>query len=103
LLDKSSAVPLYAQLAEKLKEKILKGEWKDGEKIPPELELMEKYGVSRATVRAAIDALVAEGFLVKRHGIGTFVRKFRPTFSFEPLISLNYALETFGFVSKLRG
>jgi len=100
LLDKSSAVPLYAQLAEKLKEKILRGEWKDGEKIPPEFELMEKYGVSRATVRAAIDTLVAEGFLVKRHGIGTFVRKFRPTFSFEPLISLNYALETFGFVSK---
>ncbi|HBT39284.1 MAG: Transcriptional regulator, GntR family [Thermotoga sp. 50_1627] len=100
MLDKSSAVPLYAQLAEKLKEKILKGEWKDGEKIPPEFELMEKYGVSRATVRTAIDTLVAEGFLVKRHGVGTFVRKFRPTFSFEPLISLNYALETFGFVSK---
>lgn len=100
MLDKSSAVPLYAQLAEKLKEKILKGEWKDNEKIPPEFELMQLYGVSRATVRAAIDALVAEGFLVKRHGVGTFVRKFRPTFSFEPLISLSYALETFGFVSK---
>lgn len=100
LLDKSSVVPLYAQLAEKLKQKILKGKWKDSEKIPPEFELMQIYKVSRATVRAAIDTLVAEGLLIKRHGVGTFVRKFRPTFSFEPLISLNYALETFGFVSK---
>ncbi|MCS7174190.1 GntR family transcriptional regulator [Pseudothermotoga sp.] len=100
MLDKTSVIPLYAQLAHELKQKILKGDWKEGQKIPAEFELMETYKVSRATVRAAIDELVAQGFLVKKHGIGTFVKKLRPSFSFEPLISLSYALETFGIASK---
>lgn len=100
MIDKTSAIPLYAQLAHELKQKILKGEWKEGQKIPPEFELMQVYRVSRATVRAAIEELVAQGFLIKKHGVGTFVKKLRPSFSFEPLISLSYALETFGIVSN---
>lgn len=100
MIDKTSAIPLYAQLAHELKQKILKGEWKEGQKIPPEFELMEVYRVSRATVRAAIGELVAQGFLIKKHGVGTFVKKLRPSFSFEPLISLSYAFETFGIVSN---
>ncbi len=99
MLDRNSPVPLYVQLKELIKENILKGQWKEGEKIPAEYDLMEQYQVSRATVREAIDELVKEGLLVRKHGYGTFVRKLRPSLGFEPLISLSYALETFGMVS----
>lgn len=54
------------------------------------------YQVSRATVRAALESLSFEGYLVKKHGIGTFVARLRPSLCFEPLISLSYALEVGG-------
>ncbi len=100
MIDKTSAMPLYVQLKQELKEKILKGDWKEGEKIPTEFDLMKTYKVSRATVRSAIDSLVLEGYLVKKHGVGTFVKRIRPSLGFEPLISLSYALETFNIHSK---
>jgi len=100
LIDKMSDIPLYVQLKQELKEKILAGYWKEEEKIPSEFDLMKTYKVSRATVRSAIDSLVLEGFLVKKHGIGTFVRKMRPSIGFEPLISLSYALETLNILSR---
>ncbi|MEJ5229195.1 MAG: GntR family transcriptional regulator [Pseudothermotoga sp.] len=100
MIDKMSDIPLYVQLKQELKEKILAGYWKEGEKIPSEFDLMKIYKVSRATVRSAIDSLVLEGFLVRRHGTGTFVRRIRPSIGFEPLISLSYALETLNIHSK---
>ncbi|HBJ81214.1 GntR family transcriptional regulator [Pseudothermotoga sp.] len=100
MIDRTNAMPLYVQLKQELKEKILKGDWKEGEKIPAEFDLMKIYKVSRATVRSAIDSLVLEGYLVKKHGIGTFVKRIRPSLGFEPLISLSYALETFNIHSK---
>jgi GntR family transcriptional regulator len=42
--------------------------------LPPERDLAGEFGVSRITVRKAIDGLVSEGLLVRRHGSGTFVR-----------------------------
>lgn len=100
MIDRLSPVPLYAQLREELKEKIRRGEWKVGDQIPTEMELMRDYQVSRATVRAALDSLVSEGYLVKKHGVGTFVARLRPPLGFEPLISLNYALEVGGIESR---
>jgi len=99
MIDRLSPVPLYAQLREKLKEKIRRGEWKVGEQIPTEMELVKEYQVSRATVRTALDSLVLEGYILKRHGVGTFVVQLRPMLGFEPLISLNYALEVGGIES----
>ena len=49
-----------------------------GEKLPNENTLTAEYGVSRATVREAIKLLVAEGFLMVRRGIGTFVAEELP-------------------------
>ncbi len=43
-----------------------------GQAIPSERELMATYGISRATVRKAIDGLVADGLLQRTHGLGTF-------------------------------
>ena len=42
--------------------------------LPPERDLAGEFGVSRITVRKAIDGLVEEGLLVRRQGSGTFVR-----------------------------
>lgn len=49
------------------------GVWKSGEKLPPEIELGEQLGVSRITIRAAIQKLQALGLVEVKHGKGTFV------------------------------
>lgn len=72
-LDPNSNIPLYQQLVKAIKDAIANGEFKLNDKIPTELELSKKFGVSRITVRAAIDELVEEGILLKRQGKGTFV------------------------------
>lgn len=54
-----------------MRNEILKGTYT--EKIPPEYELMEKFAVSRATIRRAIGSLIEEGVLESRQGLGTFV------------------------------
>ena len=78
-LDMSSNVPLYQQLFMGLQSSISSGEFAPGARIPTELELSEKYGVSRITVRKAITELVRAGFLIKHQGKGTFVvEKSRP-------------------------
>lgn len=65
--------PKYEQLADKLREQILKGEYKEGELIPSENTLQETYDLSRHTVRQAIGVLANEGYLRKERGSGTYV------------------------------
>ncbi|WP_059051083.1 GntR family transcriptional regulator [Paenibacillus senegalimassiliensis] len=74
-LEKNSPIPLYFQLKEDMIHKIMNEEHKVGESLPSETQLMSMYGVSRTTVRQAIDLLVSEGYLEKRRGVGTFVTK----------------------------
>ncbi|GAB4404983.1 MAG: GntR family transcriptional regulator [Anaerolineales bacterium] len=73
MLDRSSPVPLYYQLSEILMARIAAGDFKPGDLIPTERELMEMYAVSRITVRAAVDELVKRGFVRREQGRGTFV------------------------------
>jgi|HigsolmetaGSP12D_1036236.scaffolds.fasta_scaffold02920_3 GntR family transcriptional regulator len=68
-------IPLYHQLKEIFNSKIESGEWRPGQLIPTENELIRKYQVSRTTVREAINALVNEGKLEKKQGRGTHVCK----------------------------
>lgn len=72
-LNTEAAVPLYEQIYEDISSKIESGEYKAGDKIPTESVLQEQYGVSRVTVRSALNRLVNENLLVKRAGKGTFV------------------------------
>ncbi|MEO8973171.1 MAG: GntR family transcriptional regulator [Ktedonobacteraceae bacterium] len=72
-IDKNSPVPMYYQIMNQLREKIVEGEYPVDSTLPPERELVETYQVSRMTVRQAISELVNEGILVRRKGIGTFV------------------------------
>lgn len=65
--------PKYYKLADAIKKKINDGEYVLGEKIPTEQKLMEKYQISRDTVRKGINQLVKERYLYKQQGSGTFV------------------------------
>lgn len=62
----------YFKLMEDLKEQILSGELKAGDKLPSENELSAQYEVSRQTVRKALSILENEGFIYAEHGRGTF-------------------------------
>jgi GntR family transcriptional regulator len=65
--------PLYQQIKGLLTRSLTLGEWKAGEALPAETELAQRFKVSQGTVRKALDALTAEGLLVRRQGKGTFV------------------------------
>lgn len=65
---------LKEQLCANLLSSIRRGQYATGDKLPSEHELECAFGVSRVTVRAALDELVQQGVLVKRQGKGTFVQ-----------------------------
>lgn len=67
-------VPQYKIIEKDLRESISIGRYKPGDMIPAEIELASSYGVSRVTVRKALDHLTAEGLLQRSAGVGTFVK-----------------------------
>lgn len=73
MLIQGGHVPLYHQLKEALKERIRSGKYPGNGPLPGERQLVEEFGVSRTTVRQALNDLVGEGLLFRRHGKGTFV------------------------------
>jgi DNA-binding GntR family transcriptional regulator len=77
-LDRSGPVPLYYQIAKRLREAIGSGELAAGTRLENELALVEQLGISRPTIRRAFQELVDEGLLVRQRGIGTQVVGGRP-------------------------
>jgi GntR family transcriptional regulator len=73
-LEKNN-IPLYFQLEQIIKSKILTGEFILGDQIPTEKDFCQTYQVSSITARQAILNLVNEGLLVRRQGKGTFVKE----------------------------
>jgi GntR family transcriptional regulator len=71
--DRWLAVPLYVQLREALRAEIEERGLRPGDRLPTEVELEERYGVSRSTIRQAVGELQAEGLLRREQGRGTFV------------------------------
>jgi DNA-binding GntR family transcriptional regulator len=70
-LDRTSPVPLYYQVASRLQEQIEHGVLPVGGRLENEVELADRLGVSRPTMRKAIAYLVERGMLVRRRGVGT--------------------------------
>jgi GntR family transcriptional regulator len=72
-LDRRIPVPLYYQLHQQLRQAILDGALGPGASLPPEPDLAVKAGVSRFTVRQAVEHLVREGLVRRERGRGTFI------------------------------
>jgi GntR family transcriptional regulator len=72
-LRKQSRLPLSLRVKYILRERLENGEWPVGSRIPTLLDFVAEYGVSRATVRAALDELELEGLIERTRGKGTFV------------------------------
>lgn len=68
----------YEQVKAFIRRKLRSGEWKAGDRIPSENELVKVLGISRMTVNRAVRELSEEGELVRRGGVGTFVAESRP-------------------------
>lgn len=72
-VDRTSPVPLYFQVAQHLEQLIQSGELAAGTRLENEIDLADRLGLSRPTVRRAIEYLVDRGLLVRRRGVGTQV------------------------------
>ncbi|WP_392673561.1 GntR family transcriptional regulator [Streptomyces sp. LN785] len=72
-VDRSSPVPLYYQLSQQLEAAIEQGRLAPGSLLGNEIELAARLGLSRPTVRQAIQTLVDKGLVVRRRGVGTQV------------------------------
>lgn len=112
-LDKQSPIPLHVQLLNRLRQLILSGEWTSHEQLPSEPELVRQLGVSRATVRKALESAEREGLLFRVAGKGTFVEanpaagpqrlvgfvipQFRSSFDSNLLIGVERELKTQGY------
>lgn len=73
-VDTSHRLPLYRQVQSVLRDAVANSTLQSNDALPPERELASGFGVSRITVRKAIEGLVNEGVLTTHHGSGTYVR-----------------------------
>ena len=97
-LDKRSPVPLYHQLAARLRADIEHGVVKPGDLIGTEKELGDRYGVSRATVRQALDDLSRHRLVERITGRGTFVSTPHLTVDLPVLLSFTEEMKRRGIV-----
>ena len=103
-IDRKSVVPLYYQLAELLREQLRSGELRSGDQMPSERDLIQRYCLSRNTVRQALDILANEGLVVRSHGHGTFVSGLGEHFSYmlDTFFENRDLLQRAGYVSEVR-
>jgi GntR family transcriptional regulator len=97
-LVRAAGISLHRQLFLVLREQMSRGTYGPGDVLPTEEALCEQFGVSRITVRRALQDLEAGGFVERRHGRGTFVREGPQPDTVAPLTLLEHmrrhALET---------
>ncbi|WP_251636895.1 GntR family transcriptional regulator [Sporosarcina sp. NCCP-2716] len=105
MVDKQSAIPIYVQIEELLRERIAEGTYPVNSLIPSERDLSAQFGVSRMTVRQALLNLVKEGLLYREKGRGTFVAEEKMEQPLNGLTSFTEDMKARGFVpgTKLIG
>lgn len=91
-------IPVYLKLKDDIKQKIKKGEYYKNMRLPSENMLSAEWGISRMTVRRALDELTREGLLYKTRGSGTFVAANR--FSQCDIMSFTEMVKQCGLVPK---
>lgn len=101
-IDKASPVQLWYQLRMAMLSHIVTSSWKAGHQLPTENEICQALGVSRSTVRAAVQSLVREGLVLRRPGKGSFVAS-RPTTDIRvPPLGFHRAMTARGFHVRSR-
>lgn len=75
---KSAFQPKYQAVFDELRKEITSGQYRDGQKLPSEADLVKRFGASRITVGRAVRDLRQEGLVERRAGSGTYVRTPRP-------------------------
>lgn len=86
----ANKTPQHEQISNRLRDDILGKKYKPDEELSSEKKLADHFGVSRITVRHALDTLAKEGLIYKKQGLGTFVRSREVT---KPLILLHDFME----------
>ncbi|MGH3486651.1 MAG: GntR family transcriptional regulator, partial [Actinopolymorphaceae bacterium] len=87
--DRDNPLPLYHQVAAGIRDQIRAGMLGPGARLASESALSQQAGVSRMTARQAIALLVADGLVVVRHGVGTFVAE--PKLTYDALHLLGFS------------
>ncbi len=75
-MRKLEKINITDQICKEIKKNIIDGHWMEGDKIPSENELAQMMGVSRISIRAALQRLQVIGYIETRGGEGSFVKKF---------------------------
>ena len=88
--------PLYSVVASQAEQKIATGQWNEGERLPPERQLCLDFGVSRATLRQALEELEERGLITRHQGRGTFVARPRVQLPIMGVFSVRDAMEAHG-------
>jgi GntR family transcriptional regulator len=101
VLDRNNATPLYEQLAAQLRAEIEAGQFDPSGKLPSESELVNSCGVSRVTVRLALDLLAREGAVERQQGKGTYVSGRRLRHPLNALLSFHEALLAQGVEARI--
>jgi len=102
VLQRDSAVPLYAQLEEILRAKIAGGDWQTNQRIPSENELNKLYGVSRMTARGVLTKLVNDGLLFRVAGKGTFLAPVKISAVSPAYAGIREQLESMGYQTSTK-
>lgn len=90
-IDGATGFPLYRQVGAVLRNQIANGEYRVGDQLPTEDALRDQFGVSRATIRMALQALEEEGLLTRRRALGTFLKAlpdYRQAWPLRPVLPL---------------
>ena len=96
MLNNSDVTPLYRQMEAILEEKIARGEYVPGQRLPSEKELAQQFGVSVITVKKALASLTERGLVVRKQGKGTFVTTPKHTRDLRHIISFSEACQMNG-------
>lgn len=97
-----TAVPRYMRIAAWLRERVDSGDFPPLARVPSEIELARRFSVSRETVRSAMERLIADGYLFRRPGKGTFVAARRIEHSGSTQTSLSATLDGMGLSHQTR-
>jgi GntR family transcriptional regulator len=98
-IDKGSPIPLYYQIEEWLRGQIASGQLQPGDMLDPEIALSEQLGVSRLTLRQALNNLTNDGLLIRKRAKGTFIapQRSKITFKRDQLMGVTDEVSSEGF------